>query len=72
MSEFTFSSDVTALKPYTPAEIAALYGVSWKVMNRWLKPHKAAIGNREGLYYTVLQVKTIFEKLGLPGKIEES
>jgi len=72
MSEFNFTSDVSEIRPYTPKEIAVLYGVSWKVMNTWLKPHRSAIGKREGLYYTALQVKIIFEKLGLPGKAEEN
>lgn len=71
MSEINFTSDVSEVKPYTPKEIATLYGVSWKVMNTWLKPHQKDIGKRHGLYYTALQVKIIFEKLGLPGKAEE-
>jgi len=62
---------VTEIKPYSPAELARIYGVSKKTMNRWLKPHRGGIGERQGLYYTTLQVKIIFEKLGLPSRIEE-
>ena len=62
---------VTEIRPYTPSELARIYGVSKKTMNRWLKPHRAAIQERDGLYYTALQVKIIFEKLGLPSRIEE-
>ena len=64
-------SFVTELKPYTPAEMARVYGVSKKVLNRWLAPHRQAVGERQGLYYTTLQVKIIFEKLGLPSLIVE-
>jgi hypothetical protein len=60
------SEDLHEIKPYSPAEIARVYNVSWKVMNRWLNPHREAIGKREGRYYTVNQVKIIFDKLGLP------
>lgn len=64
--------NVTEIRPYSPSEIAQLYGVSWRVMNGWLKFHKEAIGERVGLYYNVNQVKIIIEKLGLPCKIEEA
>jgi hypothetical protein len=33
-----------------------------------LKPHNEAIGKKVGRYYNALQVKTILENLGLPGK----
>jgi hypothetical protein len=62
---------VTEIKPYSPVELSRIYGVSKKTFNRWLKPHREAIGERQGLYYTTLQVKLIFEKLGLPSRIEE-
>lgn len=71
MSDAHFTADIAAIKPYTPSEIAELYGISRKVMNRWLLPHLDEIGTRQGRYYTALQVKTIFEKLGLPGKLKE-
>jgi len=54
------------IKPSTGAELARLYGVSKSTFNKWLKPHQAAIGARIGHIYTTLQVKIIFEKLGLP------
>ena len=62
---------VTEIKAYSPAELADIYKVSKCTLNRWLKPHKEKIGKREGLYYTVKQVRSIFEALGLPGRIEE-
>jgi hypothetical protein len=67
-----FQVYVTEIKAYTPSEIADVYGVSWKVMNEWLKGHRQTIGKRHGLFYTPKQVATIFEILGIPGKIEEA
>ena len=60
------SENTTEIKPYSPAELARLYGVSRWTIKNWLKPHISAIGSRVGRYYTTKQVKTIFEKLGLP------
>ena len=62
---------VTEIKPYSPSELAQIYGVTKKTINRWLRPHRSRIGDREGLFYTALQVRIIFERLGLPGRIEE-
>jgi hypothetical protein len=63
---------VTEIKPYSPAELARVYKVSKKILNGWLDPHRGAIGKRSGLYYTALQVKTIFELIGLPGTIDDT
>jgi hypothetical protein len=72
MSELHLQPIEIEIKPYTPSEIAALYGVSWRVMNGWLKYHKDAIGDRIGLYYNVNQVKIILEKLGFPSRAKEA
>lgn len=56
------------IKPYTLKELAAIYGMSRKTMSRWLKPHKEAIGERIGYFFTIVQVKIILEKLGTPGE----
>jgi hypothetical protein len=55
------------LKPYTIAELADMYGVSKKTFRKWLEPFQELIGERNGFFYTIIQVKIIFEKLGLPG-----
>lgn len=60
------------IKAYGISEIAAMYGISNKTMNRWMKPHATIIGKREGRYYTALLVRIIFEKLGLPGIMGEA
>jgi len=59
-------TSLTEIHPYTPAELARLYGVSKSTLNKWLKPHRAAIGQRIGHFYNTLQVKILFAKLGPP------
>lgn len=53
-------------KPCTLKELAGWYGVSTKTLRTWLQPHKEAIGERISRYFTALQVKQIFERLGEP------
>ncbi len=54
------------VRPYTTTKLAALYGVARKTFRMWLQPHASVIGEKQGKYFTVLQVKMIFEKLGIP------
>ena len=54
------------VKPYSIRELAELYGVSPKVFRNWLSLFENSIGERMGHYYTVRQVKIIFDKLGIP------
>lgn len=55
-----------ALKPYTLAELSRLYEVDKRTFKMWIEPYKDQIGKRIGKYYSVLQVRFIFEQLGLP------
>lgn len=59
------------IKQYLPVELARLYGIDKKTFLRQLKPHEEYIGPRNGNYYSALQVKIIFERLGLPGQVAE-
>ena len=59
------------VKAYTITELARLYGISLKTLRTWLAPHQDRIGPRRGRYYTVLQVRRIFECLGQPDSLEE-
>jgi hypothetical protein len=63
---------VVEIKPYYPTELARMYGIDRKTFRRWLKPHAEAIGEKKGHYFTALQVRIIFEKLGIPGKVKET
>lgn len=53
-------------KPCTVKELAAMYNVSTKTIRKWLLPHQASIGPKTGWYFTTLQVRIIFERLGAP------
>ena len=63
----TSTIQTTQIKPCTLTELAAIYGVGIRTMKKWIIPHQPAIGEKHGRIYTALQVKIIFEKLGLPG-----
>ena len=54
------------VKAYTISELETLYEVSTKTFRTWLKPYAAEIGENQSRYFTTLQVKIIFEKIGLP------
>jgi len=60
------------IRAYSIGELAALYEISVRTMNRWLKPHLEMIGKREGRFYTVKQVEIIFERLGLPRDYDQA
>ena len=65
----SITTDKFELKAYSKKELAEMYEVSVRTFNGWLKPFDAAIGKKIGRYYTVNQVKTIVEAVGLPGII---
>lgn len=54
-------------KHYSTKELARFYGVCDKTLLKWMKPFLTDIGPKQGRFYTVAQVKIIFEKLGTPG-----
>ena len=58
------------LKPYSITELARLYDVCHRTLKKWLKPFQENIGVKQGRYYTISQVKIIFDKLGLPATID--
>ena len=59
------------IKPYNLLELCQIYGISYKTFKRWLLPFNDLIGVKSGNYYSVLQVETIFLKLGTPQKVVE-
>lgn len=64
--------EIVPLKKYNLKQLSELYGVNKRTMARWLKPFETEIGKRIGYYFSVAQVKTIFQKLDLPsGKITD-
>jgi hypothetical protein len=59
------------IRPHNLKELSALYGISARTLKKWLYPFKHEIGERVGYLYTVIQVKKIFELLGLPNVFYE-
>jgi len=53
-------------KPYSLKELADFYGVCDKTFKKWLKPFLVQIGEKQGRFFTVSQVKIIVDKLGFP------
>ena len=65
----SITTDKFDLKAYSKRELAEKYQVSVKTFNAWLKPFEDKIGMKRGRYYTVNQVKTMLEVLGVPGTV---
>ena len=57
------------LRPYYLKELAAMYGISTKTFNRWLKPFGKIIGERRGYYFTIPQVREIFRLFEFPSVV---
>lgn len=57
------------LRPYTVLDLAKMYEVSDKTMKKWIKPFENEVGQKNGYFYTIAQVQTIFQKLGAPGEL---
>jgi hypothetical protein len=56
------------IKPCNARQLACSYGVSKKVLQRWLKPHQQHIGKRKGHKYSLQQLLIIIDSIGLPIK----
>lgn len=56
----------TGIKPYTKKDLSVLYELSPRAFYTMFKTHEEAVGKKLGRYYSILQVETIFAKLGLP------
>ena len=54
------------VKPYTQTELAIIYGVCRKTIKRWIEELKDETGPKKGRYYSIKQVKIIFENLNIP------
>ena len=59
------------LRPHNLKELSGLYSISTRTFKKWLIPFKKEIGERMGNFYTVTQVKKIFDLLGLPNALYE-
>ena len=58
-----------SLKAYSVKQLSELYGVSAKTFRRWLSPFKRDVGEKQGNYFNISQVKCIVQHLGVPGSV---
>jgi hypothetical protein len=56
----------SGIRPYTKKDLAALYELSTRAFYTMFRPHEELVGKKSGRYYSILQVETIFKRLGLP------
>jgi hypothetical protein len=61
------TKDGILIKPCSPKQLAAAYGVSTKVLRRWLSPH-FTFNQKKNRVYDLKQMLEIIELIGLPGK----
>ena len=54
------------IRPYSKKELAILYEMTPRSFFTLFKPHEEVVGTKLGRYYSVLQVETIFKRIGLP------
>lgn len=57
------------VKPYRLIDLAAIFDVNHKTMRRWMEKHPDELGQRDGKYYSIQQVRFCIEQFGLPQKI---
>ena len=57
------------LMPYSIAELASVYDVCERTFKKWISPFADEIGEKQGRYFNISQVRIIIEKLGLPTEI---
>ena len=61
---------IEEIRPSSIRDLAGVYGCCDKTMKKWIIPFHAEVGLKNGRYYSVAQVKIIFDKLGLPCKVK--
>ena len=57
------------IRCYTIKELAGIYGVHRQTMAKWLERIAKEIGEKGGYYYSIRQVRVIFQKLSLPSTV---
>ena len=54
------------MKPLNYKQLAAIYEVSHKTLKSWLEPVMEEVGEMRGRFFTLKQVRIIYDKLGAP------
>jgi hypothetical protein len=62
-------SMIEEIRPYSVKDLAGVYGVCDKTFKKWIQPFVRDIGTKNGRYYSVAQVKIIFDKLDVPCRV---
>ncbi|MDE2026237.1 MAG: hypothetical protein KGJ07_07120 [Patescibacteria group bacterium] len=60
---------VIRVMPYTTKQLSVIYNVDRRTFYKWLNDIKNDLGKRNGYYWSIPQVKMIFQKLSLPANI---
>jgi transcriptional antiterminator len=60
---------IITIQPYTTVELSRIYRVSRATIRRWLKKIAHLLGERDGNYWQIPQVKIIFKHLDLPSYV---
>jgi hypothetical protein len=60
---------VIRVMPYTTKQLSVIYKVDRRTFYKWLNDFKNDLGKRNGYYWSIPQVKMIFQKLSLPANI---
>ncbi len=55
------------IKPYRMIDLENIFDVDARTLKKWIKEYQTDIGEKKGKYFTILQVSTIIQKIGLPG-----
>lgn len=66
LSEETVKYKIIKVRRYKLIELAAIYEVDRRTFRGWLDKFKDELGERDGHYYSIPQVKLIFSRLELP------
>jgi transposase len=54
------------IRPYSCKEMASMYKVDRRTFKRWIDRFQSELGEKQGYFFSISQVKLIFGKLSLP------
>ena len=60
---------VIRVMPYTTKQLSVIYNVDRRTFYKWLNDIKNDLGKRNGYYWSIPQVRMIFQKLSLPANL---
>jgi len=54
------------IRPYYITDLAAIYGVNSKTVNKWISRFPKQLGKKDGHLFSIKQVTFIIKKYGMP------